>query len=85
MYFYDVFPFRVFYFGHGKSYKKNLASVKYLSKINASSSYFDMYSYKYIDIDQINYKLAESCPLLTHFGIFYRQFELKFKKDPHIE
>lgn len=35
----------------------------------------------HIDIDSINKCLADSCYDLTHLGIFYRQSELKFRRD----
>lgn len=84
----------MFYFGHGKSYKKNLSTRKYLKRTDGRSKgqsnvidwqYSALNDYKYIDIDEINYKLAQHCPGLTNLGIFYRQFELKFRKDSHVE
>ena len=38
-----------------------------------------------IDIDRINSTLARCCKKLTHLGIFYRQSELMFERDPQIE
>jgi hypothetical protein len=62
---------RVFNFGHGKSYKKSAASS--FRRENFDSS---------IDIDAINCKLSANCRNLTNLGIFNRQCELKFKRDP---
>ena len=87
---------RVFYFGHGKSYKKNMTMPRYIRHhlaYHSSSSHnsnglnqHDQVGNEIeIDIDQILGEIAENCLQLTHLGIFYRQNELKFKKDSNLE
>jgi hypothetical protein len=94
------FLLRVLNFGHGKSYDPS-STLKYIrhqlnhhiynennevakcSQLNTRVDECIMPSF--IDIDMINNTLAKHCKKLTHLGIFYRQAELKFKRDPLIK
>ncbi len=54
----------------------------------ANHTYLDLERFtkpEQIDIDAINVELAKNCQHLTHLGIFYRQSELKFHRDPIVE
>ena len=80
---------RVFHFGHGKSYKKSSATRRaqlFTSPFqHLAAETVVNFVYEMIDIDAINNELAVHCPHLTELGIFYRQSELKFKKDSDVE
>lgn len=81
-------------FGHGKSYRSSskLAQIKHrfqhIYNNSTSSSQIseleETNSNQAIDIDSINSTIAQYCSNLKYLGIFYRQSELKFKKDPYI-
>ncbi|CAF0936777.1 unnamed protein product [Brachionus calyciflorus] len=73
------------YFGHGKSYKKSMSSRKFLK-----SRMFKFTSQEYgvncvINIDEINSLVAQTCTNLVNYGIFYRQSELRFRRDENEE
>lgn len=73
---------KVFNFGHGKSYRRSASSLIYIRR--QVHSHEDDWSHS-VDIDSINQCISLNCPNLTQLGIFYRQSELKFKRDSQIE
>jgi hypothetical protein len=82
----------VFYFGHGKSYKKNMSTSNrftsnHLTYYNSSSGSASKQTGEednlqdLIDIDRILTTVATTSPGLMRVGVFYRQNELKYQKS----
>ncbi|RNA07442.1 F-box LRR-repeat [Brachionus plicatilis] len=85
----DILPhlthLKKFYFGHGKSYKKYVSTKSFLANRLFNVSSYEHAVSSLINIDDINNLLASCCRDLESYGIFYRQSELRFRRDEGAE